>query len=253
MAKPPSGADVQEIGVPYDSAGHDRQMALYDAITKGDHDPDLGRIEQMAKSRRRYDNQVHPKAPVPAGIDQAHVVVQIQHGYFSAGYNGMDLLLEAVRNRRITLRNAKLIEDKERLAAEALDPKDLAVDDPVRVRPDATIVKRGEILLGKTGRVKRVLQRNVVVVFDDGQALGAHAGPGGVKLPVEFLERYTPEAGGMALSAEEARTLAELVGLEQERLLREYGDRDSTEEAEAENTYDLLEDLRHRLVSHASQ
>jgi len=182
---------VPAIGVPRDSTQAERIEALYDAIDRGDHDAQLDRIERMARSRATYDRKaIHRQAPVPAGLDKADLITQIQHGYYSQGRDSMPLILEAVRARQVHHRNQALTA---KLAELAAAKPVLAADDRVRVRVDAPANGPSSVLLGNRGTVDRVLQARAAIRFDDGQPLGKFAAnPGPTKVPIEWLERLTP-------------------------------------------------------------
>jgi hypothetical protein len=175
------------VGVPHQSA--DRAMALYEAIDAGDHDARLDAIERMARSRRSYDRRaIHLQAPVPTGLEQADLIAQIQHGYYSQGRDAMPLILEAVSNRKVQLRNAALDAKQAELAAAA---PTLHRGDRVRVRLDAPTNTPSSVLLGNHGTVARVLQARAAVSFDPDQPMGRFANQPDVKVPIAWLERLT--------------------------------------------------------------
>jgi protein-disulfide isomerase-like protein with CxxC motif len=190
---------VVPVGVPRDQAKADRIQALYEAIDTGTHDDRLDAIERMAKSRRTYDRRaLHRQAPTPAGLDTADLIVQIQHGYYSDGRDSMDLILEAVRARKVHHRNQALTA---KLAELAAAKPELAAGDRVWVRLDAPANQPSMILVGKAGTVERVLQARAAVAFDDSQALGKFAGQATVKIPIAWLEPLPERSDPGALDA----------------------------------------------------
>jgi hypothetical protein len=202
------------LGVPFDSAAFDRTDSLYQAIERGEHDDELDGIERAANARKRARS--HPRmelweGPAPTGWTDG-----IAAGYYDCqGREGMQMILGAIRNRRITLHNAELVATRDRLQAEA--PR-LKKGDRVRVRLDMPANRAGEVLLGKTGTVEEVKRTTCVVRFDDGQALGRFAAKGRrVKMQMWTLERIDspaptsppPAPPAHMGAAEHARALAE--------------------------------------------
>ena len=82
----------------------------------------------------------------------------------------MDLLHEAIRGRRIAIRNANLTATLDRLKA---NPPTLVDGQRVRIHPDAPLKTKFEVLLGRTGTVDGKPSRGkATVVFDPDQPLG---------------------------------------------------------------------------------
>jgi hypothetical protein len=209
--KPTTTPPAEPLGVPYDSASADRALALYDALDRGEHDQQLDAIERAAKIRRRARREAAP----PEGIASRPLPEQVRGGYFGSA-EGMALLLEAVANRRGALHNEQVAAKVAELKAAA---PTLAAGQPVRVRLDAPLNRTGEVLLGKTGTVERVLKVRADVRFDPGQALGKFGKadkPTRIDIfmlePIEVSRGTLNAATGEATPAPEPAPMPEQVG-----------------------------------------
>jgi hypothetical protein len=188
---PPAGE--QPLGVPYDSDRADRAMELYGALTRGEHDTQLNAIELAAKARKRA-GLAAPRRALPADIAELPLTQQVRAGYFGVAED-MALLLEGVANRRGTLKNEEVAAKVAELKATA---PTLVKGQPVRVRLDAPLNRTGEVLLGKTGTVTKVLKVRADVLFDAGQALGKFGKTAGkpTRIDIFMLEPTQPATAG---------------------------------------------------------
>ena len=233
----------QAVGVPYDDgpAGFEASDKVYGDIEAGAHDEVLDRLERMIRQRAAFDRR-RPGAKVspPAGVAGMDLVSQVQHGWFG---RHTSMLGEAVANRRRILRAEAAQAMVDRMKANVAE---LADGDPVRVHPEAPLNRKGQVLLGKTGRVVgRPMAAKAVVRFDDGQPLGDWTGRP-VKMDRWMLEKIDPAAAGFALSKDEARLLAAVADQElRERLDADIAVADGVD-------LDTLDALVQRLQAYAS-